>query len=109
MSAHVGTDLLSKNDAIVDLKLHRSVWSNFVRLSLTEHPLAREIEASLTQLIIRGFSVRELSLDAACREVMEQTSVQDADADTIHSNVASQQHIPAVVHHSKATLAHCVA
>ena len=78
-------------------------------MCLTEHPLTGEIEASLTQLIEAGLSVRKFSQDDSRVEIMEDSCVQDAYPHTVDSDVRAQQDVPAIIHHSESTLAHRIA
>ena len=103
------TVLFSEDDTIIDLQLDWRVLGNFICLRLAQHPLTREIESCLAQLVKRCLTMGELTLDAPRCEIMEQAGVKDANSDTIDAYVASQQDIPGVVHDTEATLAHRVA
>jgi hypothetical protein len=79
-----------------------------IALVWTKHPVWLEFESILSQFIIIRLTVLEFSVNEVLTKLMEDPGIKYARHDTVDSDIVSQEHIEAVVHHSEPDLAHGV-
>ena len=81
---------------------------NHITLCWTEQPLAREIEADLSQVLICAFFVCKFSVNEICPELVEDTGVKDSHFYAVDTKVVAEKDVVAIFHNSESNFAHCI-